>query len=190
MATREPLTLGTKMVDVTEARKIIQQESVRFRGSVSEAVAFTLAAAINFINKRQFDKHSWHLNGDVAQLQAQSVGDGVFICLEDIEVFGYAIYNGKSGVNGLTEIDLHKVLADGTDEGSIFTTKPTISPSAADGSFQVLNLANGGSEEPTGHTLGEFSLSSFDKFDGIRLDLDSAMGASEDLQVIMFFRPR
>lgn len=188
--TREPLTLGIDMVDVTDARKNIQEESVRSRSSISESVGFILAGAINFINKRQNDKHSWHLNGDYSQVQASEVGDGVFICLENMEITGYSIYNGRSGTGQNTIVDLRYISSDGTDNGSIFSTKPEISPSAADGSFSSENLLNGGSEQPTGHTLGVFSKINFDKFDGIKLALDQSSGGAEDLQVTIYFRPR
>ena len=178
------------MADVTPSKKNIQQESVRFRGSISEAVGFILGAAINFINNFQMDKHSWHLNGDFSLVQASEVGDGVFICLENMEITGYAVYNGVSGFDQNTIIDLRWISPDGTDNGSIFTTKPEVAPSAANRSYSSSNIANGGSEEPTGHTLGVFSKTQFDKFDGIRLVLDQAGGGASDLQVIIFFRPR
>ena len=179
------------MAEISDARKNIQIEDVQFRASVSEAVGSKLGSSLNFVNNRQSDQHSWNLNGDFSVVQASEVGDGVFICQEPMELVGYALYIGTNGGTGTSIIcDLHWISSDGTDNGTIFSTKPDIDLTAADGSFTHSNIRAADNAVPTGHTLGIFSKTEFDRHDGIRLDLDLSTGGASDLQLILFFRPR
>ena len=179
------------MAEISDARKNIQIEDVQFRASVSEAVGSKLGSSLNFVNNRQSDQHSWNLNGDFSVVQASEVGDGVFICQEPMELVGYALYIGTNGGTGTSiTCDLHWISSDGTDNGTIFSTKPDIDLTAADGSFTHSNTRAADNAVPTGHTLGIFSKTDFDRHDGIRLDLDLSTGGASDLQLIIFFRPR
>lgn len=179
------------MADISDARSNIQIEDVQFKASVSEAVGNKIGGAVNFLNNRQFDCHNWNLNGDFSVVQASEVGDGVFICQENMEIVGYALYIGTNGSTGSSIVpDLHWISPDGTDNGSVFTTKPEIGTSAADGSFTHSNIRASDNEVPAGHTLGVFSKTNFDRHDGIRLDLDSASGGASNLQLTIYFRPR
>jgi len=176
---------------ITDARVNIQQEDVQFRSSVSQAVGNKLGGSINFVNNRQFDQHSWNLNGDFSVIAASDVGDGVFICQENMEMVGYALYIGTNGSTGSNIIcDLHWISSDGTDNGTIFSTKPSIATSASDGTFTHSNIRAVSSEVPTGHTEGVISKTDFDRHDGIRFDLDASTGGASNLQLIIFFRPR
>lgn len=179
------------MAEITDARVNIQEEDVQFRASVSEAVGNKLGGSLNFVNNRQYDQHSWNLNGDFSVVQASEVGDGVFICQEDMEVVGYALYIGTNGSTGTSiTCDLHWISSDGTDNGTIFSTNPDIDTTAADGSFTHSNIRAVSSEVPTGHTEGVFSKTDFARHDGIRFDLDLSTGGASNLQLILFFRPR
>jgi len=179
------------MAEITDSRQNIQEEDVKFRASVSEAVGNKLGGSLNFVNNRQFDQHCYNLNGDFSVVQASEVGDGVFICQEDMEIVGYALYIGTNGSTGSNiTVDLHYISSDGTDNGTVFSTKPAIATTAADGSFTHSNIRASDSEVPTGHTEGVFSKTNYDRHDGIRLDLDSSTGGASNLQLILFFRPR
>lgn len=178
------------MVDVVDSRKNIQQESVRFRGSISESVGFILAGAINFINNRQYDKHSFHLNRDYSQFSLAEVGDGVFTCQEDMEIVGYSLYSGVSGSSGITDVDLRLISSDGTDNGSIFSTTPKVDFNSANDSFSHSNERAGVQEIPTGHTQAVFSQTQFNRFDGLKLVLNDSMVGAQNLQLTFFFRPR
>lgn len=179
------------MAEVTDSRQNIQIPDISFRASVSEAVGSKIGGSINFINNRQFDQHSWNLNGDFSVVAASEVGDGVFICQENMEIVGYALYIGTNGSTGSSiTCDLHWISSNGTDNGTIFSNKPAIATSAADGSFTHSNIRASDNETPTGHTLGVFSKTEFNRHDGIRLDLDSSTGGASNLQLTIFFRPR
>jgi hypothetical protein len=179
------------MAEITPARSNIFEEDVAFKQSISSAVGTKIGQGLNFVNLFQFDQHNWNLNGDFSVVAASEVGDGVFICQEDMELVGYALYIGTNGSTGSSiTCDLHWISSDGTDNGTIFSTKPSIATSAADGSFTHSNIRAASSEVPTGHTEGTFSKTTFDRHDGIRLDLDSSTGGASNLQLIIFFRPR
>src|SRR6056297_2157067 len=118
------------MADVTPARNNIDTEDVAFRAAVSEAVGTKIAGAINQINTRHTDQHSFNLNGDVAQLQQEQIGDGFYFAIFDMELTGYCVINGRTGTSGTTAIDLHLIDGDGTDNGTIFSTNPEIATTA------------------------------------------------------------
>ena len=164
---------------------------VEFRSALSEALLQKVATSTNFINARQYDKHSWHLNGDFTVVQLADVGDGVFICQEDIEVVGYGLHIARNGsTGGPIIVDLRLYLPDGTDQGTIFTTKPEISTAAADNSTSHANIRDNDNEIPTGHTLGVFNQLNFNRHDVIKLSLDNASGGAQGLQFTLMFRPR
>lgn len=178
------------MAYVTPARNNIDVKDVQFRASISSAVGNKIAAGLNFINTKHTDQHSFHLNGDVALLQQEQVGDGFYFAIFNMEITGYSLVSGRGGTSGATIVDLHKVSADGTDSGTIFSLKPQISTSAADESSQFRNEIDSSTGAPTGHTLGEFSSTTIDQGEKLRFDIDSAMAGSENLTLTIYFRPR
>jgi hypothetical protein len=178
------------VVHVTEARTYIHNEEVKNKRSLSEAFAYKLAATLNFISKRQNDKHSWNLNGFYRMGASSSGPDGVFPCLFDMAITGFAYHSGKAGTTDITEIDIHYIDADGTDNGSIFSTLPSVAPAASDNTTTVYDQINSSTiANPTGHTLGVLSKSTFTAGQVLRLDLDQAMSDANNFQFTIFFRP-
>ncbi len=53
------------MTDVTEQRINLQAEETDYKSAVSEALLTRMAAAVNFVNKRQYDTKQFDLNGFV-----------------------------------------------------------------------------------------------------------------------------
>lgn len=179
------------MTDITDARTIIQEEETRFRAPVSESMFTRVGGAINFINNRQYDSHPWHLNGPYAQFGTAPGPDGVFPVLVDIELFGYIMYSGTTGVSGITILDIHRLSGGGTDNGSIFSTRPQISTAAANGSYSFINVIDSiDLALPTGHTKAVFSSTQFNAGDALRLDIDSAMSGAQNINFQLLFRPR
>lgn len=177
------------MVDVADLKKNIQVESVQYRSSISESTGFALAGSINFINNRQYDKHSFNLNLDYSQFSLSQLGDGIFPIQENMEIVGYALYSGISGTSGTTTVDLRLIDTDGTDNGSVFTTKPAVDFNSSDNSFSHVNLRDNAQEIPTGHTQAVFSQTTFNRFDGLRMVIDEVMLGAQNLQFTIFFRP-
>lgn len=179
------------MSNLTEARKDIELEDVAFRSSISEAVGNKIGASINFINRRQYDKHSWNLNGSYALGVGSTGPDGVFTFLFDVEVVGFSYYAGTIGNTGQTIVDIHWISSGTTDEGTIFTTRPEVDTTASNNTITTRDVLNSTTlSNPTGHTLAVLNKTEFDAGDTLRLDLDDAMTGANNFQFTIFFRPR
>ena len=178
------------MAQISDARANIQEQDVQFRSSVSEAVGNKLGGSINFINNRQNDKHSWNLNGPYS-LGTGSIGvDGVFPCLFDMAITGFAYYNNETGGVGTTTIDIHRLDPFGTDSGSIFSTLPSVDTTAANNTTTIYDVLNSNTiANPTGHTLAVLNQTAFAAGHVLRLDLDSAMNSANNFQFVIYFRP-
>lgn len=179
------------MTQIVPARADIEIEEVSYRASVSEFTFNKIGGSVNFINNRQYDTHRFQLNGSYP-LGAGSTGtDGAYIFLFNCELVGLSIYHGQQGLSGTTYVDLHWLSGGNTDEGSIFTTRPTIDSSAVDFSYSLYDVLNSSDIIlPTGITSPVFNKVNFNQGDAIRFDLDSAMVGARDLSVTIHFRPR
>ena len=179
------------MAIVTPARKNIEINDVAFRSSISEAVGNKISAFINFINSFQYDKHSWNLNGPYSLGVGSTGTDGVFTFLFNVEVVGFSYYAGVIGNSGTTTVDVHWISGGDTDEGTIFTTKPSVTTTASDDTITTRDVLNSATlSNPTGHTLAVLNKTDFDAGDTLRLDLDDAMTGANNFQFTIFFRPR
>ena len=178
------------MAEVAPDRSNLLVEETQFRGAVSEALLQKTAASINFINGFQHNFHTFHLNGPYLKFTAPFPGvDGIFPCLFNMEVVGVSYYNGVSGSSGNTIVDIHRISSSGADNGTIFSTRPQISDSAASESFTVIDLVTPQSFVPAGHTAAVFNQTTFNAGDALRLDLDSAMSGGQNFQLGLFYRP-
>ena len=178
------------MAEVTPSRNVIQVNDVKFRSSISEAVGNKLSASINHIFYYQTDRHVFNLNGPYS-LGAGSIGtDGVFIFPFDAEIVAFDYYNGDTGTSNYTEVDVHWLSGGDTDEGTIFSTKPKVETTAADGTYTLYRVSDSTTvSNPTGHTLAVLSKTTFAAGDAIRLDLDFAMLGANNFQLAFHFRP-
>lgn len=179
------------MTQITGARNIIQQEEVSYRAGVTEGTFTRLGATLNFISDFQYDSHAWHLNGPY-RLFGNALGpDGVFPVLFDFEIVGYIMYSGETGTSGTTTIDIRTLINGGTDDGSIFTTKPSVNSSSANSSYSLVDVVNSDVLAlPTGHTQAIFNKVNFNRGEALRLDINSAMTGASNFQFQILFRPR
>lgn len=177
------------MTNLVEQRADIQLEETQFEAGVSEGTWTKLGKSVNFINRRHFERHSWNLNGSYF-VALGSGKDGLFVLPFDMEITGLSMSNVVNGSSGTTTIDIHWFDAPASDQGTIFSVKPSISSSAGNNAFLARNLVDGNTQTGTGLTLPTFSKTQFNQFDALRLDLDTAMNDAQDLNVTIFFRPR
>jgi hypothetical protein len=182
------------MSNLPEARRDIALEDVAFRSSVSEAVGGKLGSSINFINRRQNDKHDWHLNGPYALGVGSAGPDGIIVFPFDAEIVAYVFYNGTVGASGTTEVSIKRLDVGGAVLGEFFLLNPIIDSTSASGSFSGFNyLTNLQIALPTGHSLGTVFPSSnlqYTAGQGLRLDLVSGMTGGQTLQFTIYYRPR
>lgn len=178
------------MSNLAEARKDIELEDVAFRSSISEAVGNKIGASLNFINRRQLDKHNFNLNGPYAMGAGSTGADGIFVFPFDAELVAYALYNETSGISGTTEIDIKELSPGGAVVGSIFSTTPKIATTAASGAFSAYRFVDSTTlAAPTGHTLAVATTTTFTEGSALRLDLVSAMSGARTLDFTIYFRP-
>ena len=179
------------MADISPARENILTEEADFKSPFSEAYNFKVGGSINFINNRQYDKHTWKLNLAYAQFSGKTGLDGEFAFLEDGEITGFSYFNGNTGTSGTSTMDVHRFDSSGTDLGSIWSTKPAIDSTAANNSATIRNERTGTTlANPTGHTLGVLSVTELDEGDYLRFDLDSAMSGASNISLTIYWRPR
>lgn len=181
------------MANLPEARKDIALEDVAFRSAVSEAVGGKIGASINFINRRQNDKHSWHLNGAYSLGVGSAGPDGIFVFPYDAEIVATVFYSGAVGSAGTTEISIKRLAAGGAVLGELFAANPTVNSTSASGSYSAYRWVDSTSLAlPTGHFAGTITPDSnrfFTEGQGVRLDLVSAMTAGQSIQFTIYYRP-
>lgn len=179
------------MTDITPARKNVQTEEVDYRSPVSEATWTKIGGSTNFINDFQYDKHAWHLNGDLTGIQTFFGFDGIFPFLFDAEIVGFWYYITTVGSSGTLEVDVDWLSGGDTNNGTIFSTLPAIDTTAADGTYTLYRETDTTTlSNPTGHTLAVLSKTDFDAGDALQLSVSTAQTAAEDFQFGIMFRPR
>lgn len=179
------------MADISPARRNVQIEETAYRAAVSEATFTRMGASVNFINNFQHYEFKYTLNGPYAKGVGQANLDGIRPFLFDSEIVGFSMSNAVSGVSGTTEIDVEWLSGGTTNNGTIFSTNPTIDSTSANNSYMLLDVLNSSTiVEPTGHTVPVFSKINFDQGDALQLNLDTSMLNPENLSVFIYFRPR
>lgn len=190
------------MADIAVERKMIQEEEVANRAAVSESLLYRTGAAINFINKRQYDTRKICLDGSywvvtVPQTGVEALEPFPF----DIEVFNIAMYNMIAGSGGTTELDVQVTSSSGGSFSSIFTITPKIASTAGNNNYFLMKDASGSfNVAGTGQTIPTWSASyisgttghlNIDAGSALRVDLvQKQSGTPENCGIILYFRPR
>lgn len=181
------------MSNLPEARRDIALEDVAFRSSVSESVGGKIGSSINFINRRQNDKHDWHLNGFYGLATGSAGPDGIFVFPYDAEIVATVFYSGTVGASGTTEVSIKRLDAGGSVLGEMFLINPFINSTSTSGSFSAYRWTDNVTLAlPTGHSIGTLSPDSnrfFTEGQGVRLDVVSAMVSAMTMQYSIYFRP-
>lgn len=179
------------MTQVIGVRKNIEQEEIDFRSPVSESTWSKISGSVNFINLKQYDKHSWHLNGDLTGIQTFTGFDGIFPFLFDAEIVGFWYFINKVGASGSLTIDVDWLSGGATNNGTIFSTNPSIANTASDNTYTLYDQLNSITQSnPTGHTLAVLSKTDFNAGDALKLQVDAAQTGAENFQFGIMLRPR
>lgn len=178
------------MTDIVPSRTNIQQEEVAYKAAVSEATGTRVGGAINFINRYQHDSHDFKYNGLYRTFTGIAGADGVFFCLTPIELIGCAMWNRVSGSSSNTTIDVDWYSDATTNEGTIFSTQPSIASTASDNAYFIYDaISNTDVATGTGVTPARFSTTRFAAGSILVATMDSGMPDAEDLCLRLFFRP-
>ncbi len=180
------------MTDISPSRQNVQVEETDFRSAVSEAVFQKTGGSINFINDRQLFYYNFNLNGPYLAAQAQTGLEGFMISTFDFEIVSIGVNNTIAGISGTTEIDVHLIDGGGTDQGTIFSTKPSVDSTAGANAYAVRQFLPSivDVQTSTGITLPSLTTTSFDAGDALRFDCDTAMPAAENFSITIGYRPR
>jgi hypothetical protein len=174
------------MTDLVEERINIQAEETDYRSGTSEAVFQRVGKSINFVNKRQHQVKEFMANG---RYSAKVGFEGLLVFPINCEVLGCVLSVLEAGSSGTTAMDVHWYSAPGVDEGTIFTTKPSITSAAGDaayvGVYDETSIGGG-----TGMTGPELAKTEFDAGDALRVDIDTAQDSSYTASLTIYFRPR
>lgn len=129
-------------MELPGSRVLIQEEEVKFRGPVSEAVVQKMAGSTNLFTK-QVDTLRWAFQGQFGDTQWPIVADGCRMLYRDYEVVGFGMWMYGTGVDAFPyEISLFRY--NNTDTpASIFTTPPvwTMDPSPSFNQAWIYDLA-------------------------------------------------
>jgi len=176
------------MTVITSAKADIQQEEVAFNAGLSSATFTKLGAAINFINNKHYEKHSWILNGTYSNVASNGI-DGIFICPFNMEITAIGMSNITTGISGTTEADIKWLSGTGTVVGSIFSVTPKIASTASNNAYLFKNLITAVTVTGTGLTIPTFSKTTFLEGQALRFDILQAQVRAENLGLYIFFRP-
>lgn len=178
------------MTVVANGRDLIHEEEVSRNAGVTEATGKKLAAITNFINTQQLIRDDFKANGSY-RLGVGSVGlDGILIFPNNVEIVYIGVSNQKVGLSGTTSFDIHWLSAPGVDEGTIFSTVPTIDSTSSDDAYMLTNVIdNIDVVTTTGGVNPVLNKTTFLQGEAIRCDLTSAMSGAEDAQINVFYRP-
>lgn len=180
------------MTTIAPARldKGIQEEEVSFRAPVSESTGTRIGGSINFINERQYDTHKWDANGRFSLFTILTGFDGKYAFLFDVEVIGYSLTVDTTGISGTSTFDIHKFTGGVVDAGTIFSTKPAVANTAADGSQSIIRLDPASDLQlPAGHTKGVFSTTSFLAGEAVQAQIDAAADVARNASLTIMYRP-
>ena len=178
------------MADISPARRNVQIEETAYRAAVSEATFTRMGASVNFINERQHDDFEYRLNGPYSIGEGDSNLDGQRPFLYNAELVGFGFANGIVGTGGTTEIDIEWYDSAGVNQGTIFTTPPTIDSTSSNNSVQLYDVVNATSITlPTGHTAPVFSKTSFLQGESLIINLTTSMTNPENLSLFLYYRP-
>lgn len=175
------------MTAITGARNQIQQEEVDFNSSVSEATLTRIGASINFINDHvvtrvQFGKAGTaYADTDIGTREQVPV---------DAEISYIGVQWNDSGSSGTTTMDVH-LIRGGSDQGTIFSTKPAVSSAASNnGSFVRDFVDSVTAGTTTNVTIPVLSTTNLNQGDVLRFDFDAAAPGATDVILTLAWRPR
>lgn len=172
------------MALITDARKLIDQNDVKYRASVSESTWTKIGGMLNFIANRNHQEKQFFLNGPY--LTGTKL-DGLTVFNFNATIINVYAFNIIAGTSGTTEFDIKiKPQLSGAFT-SIFTTRPAISYLAGEvwvgiGDVIANTTAPVLTSSPNGLNVNQG--------DALVLDLLQAQLGAQNCGVLVHYRPR
>lgn len=173
---------------IPEALKTIFTEEIDDLSAISESTWYKIGQVINFISVRHAEAHEWKINGRISSMAVDGV-DGKFICPFNMEIIAISAAQDFAGSSGDTEIDVDWFDAPGSNQGSIFSTKPKFNFTTGDDSYFIRNFVTVQDETEAGITLPVLSKSTFNFGDALQFNVDSAQVGGRNLSLQIYYRP-
>lgn len=178
------------MAVIDPTRSNVLQEEVAYKSSINEATYTKIGGAINFINEKQYDSHSFILNNAYSQFVGSDGADGVFFCLYPTQIVGLSLFQRLNGASGTTIMDVQELANPNDNQGTIFSTKPSINFNAPDFSYMIYDAISLATVNTVaGITSPVFSKTNFAAGTALMFVLDQAMGGASDLCLTIHHRP-
>lgn len=184
------------MADVAAARSNIQQEEVKYKGAVSEAVGNKIAGAINFINNKQWKHFEFgflkgiSVNG-TPRYNIFTPSNTVISDFEPFptnsEIMGITLEHSTSGSSGTTTLQLQWSASNSGSWSSIFSTDASVASTApSDAQFDTF----GNATTPTGCTVPVLSKTTFSAGDRLRCICSAVQGGTPNgFMMRVYYRP-
>lgn len=174
---------------VVPSRELMYVGDVAYQRSVSESLLGRFAATNNFISKFQTDYIAYFLNGSYSFAAGSFGFDGAYTCFTKMEIVGVAAWNAISGVSGTTTFDIKYIDVNNIDQGSIFSTKPSIDSTSSNATRGFRNLETGNDFTMTGVTLPVLSKTTFEEGETLYFELSDAMLSAQNCSLQLNIRP-
>nr|BFD58922.1 hypothetical protein CKG001_10290 [Bdellovibrio sp. CKG001] len=181
------------MTAVEPGRKILHKEALRYRGAVSQALLYTLAAICNFLALRHIERKQFNINsvygaGVIGAFPLLAI-DGYEPLEFDSEIVNIWVFNRNGGTGGTTEFDIKWKAHGSAVWESIFSGVGGVTPkiTSAAASHQGCGIG----DTVPGFTAPVPVKTTFNAKDCLRVDLLSAMtGNPNGAYVVVTYRPR
>jgi hypothetical protein len=175
------------MTEIVGARRILQEEEFENRAGVSEGTFFRLGEAMNFIMTEQVIPYVYEFAGP---FQPISGGEGGILALmNNQDIVGISGRLRDTGASGNSEFDLHYE-RNGVDQGTILTANLVIPNTVVGPAWFYRNLINSTNDGTAGITIPTFSKTDFLSGDVLRIDCVSNAVSADDMNIVLWIRPR
>lgn len=154
---------------------------------MSEGSFYRLAEAVMFINDYQMVPYIFEFAGPFQPIAGGE--GGILPLVANMDVVGISGRLRLTGNSGSTVMDCHYE-RNGSDQGSIFSTKLTIPNTVSEPGYFWKNLLTTTDDERSGITQPVFSTTEFNAGDQLRFDIDSNAEDAFDLLLALWLRPR
>lgn len=170
------------MANVPDLKQYIQIESVETREPIGEFLEQGMAGSINFCLSRDIKEHQWKANGGYRFFIGKQGTDTVWTAPFDCQIMDVIIGHKSGGTGGTTQIDILRSTDNGSTWGTIFTTKPAITSSAAAFAWCGIGQTVTGFTAPV--TVGSPAPYNVNAGDGFRMDILTGMtGNPQDVWI-------
>ena len=181
------------MADVIDERINIQDEETDFDSAVSEGTLQRMAAAVNFINKRQYTEKPFTFTNELGAFDLNEMfADGAKPMAQNCQIVGYCLWIRNFAGTGDLDIDVKRLQNAGDAGVSIFSTRPKLQAAAGNNSWvQYVSEPTPFTKNPAaGYVVGALGTTQLNQGDLLVAELKDVPSEGIDAGITIFVRPR